>query len=43
MRPPTPRPKGSVQGLAPLLKETDDLNDLKPGERALFAQKRGVR
>ena len=25
MRPPTPRPKGSAQGLAPLLKETDDL------------------
>ena len=26
MRPPTPMPKGSVQRLAPLLNETDDLN-----------------
>ena len=25
MRPPPPMPKGSAQGLAPLLKETDDL------------------
>ena len=25
MRPPTPMPKGSVQRLAPLLKEADDL------------------
>ena len=28
MRPPTPMPKGSVQRLAPLLKETDDLKSL---------------